>query len=38
MEDITDIDYGHAKRVFKINNNKNVGNYYHLMFQVIHYY
>ena len=30
MEDITDIDYGHAKRVF---NNKYIGNYHDLYVQ-----
>ena len=28
MEDITDVDYWHAKRVFKIFNNKNLGDYH----------
>ena len=28
MEDITDIDYRHAKRVFKDFNNKNIGDYH----------
>ena len=28
MEDITDVDYRHAKRVFKIFNNKNLGDYH----------
>ena len=27
MEDITDVDYRHAKRVFKVFNNKNMGGY-----------
>ena len=30
MEDITDVDYRHAKRVFKSLNNKNLGDYYDL--------
>ena len=30
MEDITDVDYRHAKRVFKIFNNKNIGEYHDL--------
>ena len=30
MEDITDVDYKYAKRVFKVFNNKNVGNYHDL--------
>ena len=33
MEDITDVDYRHAKRVFKIFNNKNIGDYHNLCFQ-----
>ena len=33
MEDITDIDYRHAKKVFKIFNNKNVGDYHNLYVQ-----
>ena len=38
MEDITDVDHRHAKRVFnevafKILNNKNLGNYYDLYVQ-----
>ena len=33
MEDITDIDYRHAKRVFKIFNNKNIGGYHNLYVQ-----
>ena len=32
-EDITDIDYRHAKRVFKILNNKNLGDYHDLYVQ-----
>ena len=36
MENITDVDYRHAKRVFKnLNNNKNLGDYHDL--KVIHY-
>ena len=30
MEDITDVDHRHAKRVFKNLNNKNLGDYYDL--------
>ena len=30
MEDITDVDYRHAKRVFKILSNKNLGDYHNL--------
>ena len=30
MEDIADIDYRHAERVFEIFNNKNIGNYHNL--------
>ena len=30
MEDITDVDYKYAKRVFKVFNNKNVGDYHDL--------
>ena len=30
MENITDIDYRHAERVFKSLNNKNLGNYHDL--------
>ena len=30
MEDITDVDYRHAKRVLKYFNNKNLGNYHDL--------
>ena len=33
MEDITDIDYRHTKRVFEIFNNKNIGDYYDLYVQ-----
>ena len=33
MEDITDLDYSHAKRVFKNRNNKNLGDYYNLYVQ-----
>ena len=33
MEDITDMDYMHAKRVFKIFNNKNIGDYHNLYIQ-----
>ena len=30
MEDITGVDYRHAKRLFKIFNNKNIGDYHDL--------
>ena len=30
MEDITDVDYSHAKRVYKEFNNKNLGDYHDL--------
>ena len=33
MEDITDVDYRHAKRVFKILSNKNLGDYHDLYVQ-----
>ena len=33
MEDNTDIDHRHAKRVFKEFNNKNQGDYHDLYFQ-----
>ena len=33
MEDITDVDYRHAKRVFKNLNNKNLGDYHDLYVQ-----
>ena len=33
MEDITDVDYRHAKRVFKNLNNKNLGDYHDLHVQ-----
>ena len=33
MEDITDVDHIHAKRVLKIFNNKNLGDYHHLYVQ-----
>ena len=33
MEDITDVDYKHAKRVFKNISNKNLGNYHNLYVQ-----
>ena len=33
MEDITDVDYRHAKRVFKKFNNKNLGDYHDLYVQ-----
>ena len=34
MEDITDVDHRHAKRVFKSLNNKNIGNYHGLFVQI----
>ena len=37
MENITDVDYRHAKRVFKNLNNKNLGDYHDLS-KAIHYY
>ena len=33
MEDITDVDYRHAKRVFKNLNNNNLGDYHDLYVQ-----
>ena len=33
MEDITEVDYRHAKRVFKTFNNKNIGEYHDLYVQ-----
>ena len=33
MEDVTDVDHSHAKRVFKSLNNKNLGDYYDLYVQ-----
>ena len=33
MEDITDVDYRHAKRVFRSLNNKNLGDYHDLYVQ-----
>ena len=30
IEDITDVDYRHAERVFKFFNNKNIGEYHDL--------
>ena len=33
MEDITDVDYRHAKRVYKEFNNKNLGDYHDLYVQ-----
>ena len=33
IEDITDVDHRHAKRVFKSLNNKNLGNYHDLYVQ-----
>ena len=37
MEVITDVDYRHAKRVFKSLNNKYLGDYHICIFRVIHY-
>ena len=34
MEDIADIYYRHAKGVFEIFNNKNIGNYYNLYVEI----
>ena len=33
MEDITDVDYRHAKPAFKFFNNKNIGKYHDLYIQ-----
>ena len=33
MEEITDVDYMHAKKVFKIFNNENIGDYHDLYVQ-----
>ena len=33
MEDITDTDYRHTKKVFKNCNNKNIGDYHYLYVQ-----
>ena len=33
MEDMTDVDYRHAKRVFKVFNNKIIGDYHDLYVQ-----
>ena len=33
MEDIKDVNYMHAKKVFKTFNNKNIGDYHHLYAQ-----
>ena len=33
MENITDVDYRHAKRLFKNLDNKNLGDYYDLYVQ-----
>ena len=33
MEDMTDVDYRHTKRVLKYFNNKNLGDYYDLHVQ-----
>ena len=37
MEDITDVDHRHAKRVFKSLNNKNLGDYHDLYVQSDNY-
>ena len=34
MEDITDVDYGHAERVFEYFNSKNVGDYHDFYIQI----
>ena len=38
MDDFRDIEQKHAKRVFKNVSNKNLGDYYDLYVQMIHYY
>ena len=38
MEDMTNVDHRHAKRVFKNLSNKNLGDYHDSYVQVIHYY
>ena len=38
MEDITDVDHRHAKRVFKNLNNKNLGDYHDLYVQSDNYF
>ena len=38
MEDITYVDYRHAKKVFKNFNNKNLGDYHDLYVQSDNYY
>ena len=38
MEDITDVDYKHAKRVFKHFNDTNLGDYHDLCVQSDNYY
>ena len=38
MEDVTEVDHRHAKRVFKSLNNKNLGTIMICMFRVIYYY
>ena len=38
MEDVADIDYWHAKRVFKIFNDKNIGDCHDLYVQSDNYY
>ena len=37
MEDVTDADYAHAKRVCKDFEIKNLGEYHICMFKAIHY-
>ena len=37
MEDITDIDYRNAKKVFKGFEINNLGNYHDLYLQTVHY-
>ena len=37
MEDITEVDYRHAKIVFQNLSNNNLGDYHDLMFKVIQY-
>ena len=38
IEDITDVDYSHVKRVFKIFNNKNIVEYHNLFVQSVYYF
>ena len=37
-EDITVVDYRHAKRIFKTFNDKNIGDYHVCIFKAIFYY